>query len=381
MVEILDTTLREGEQSPDITFTIDEKIKIANMLDEFGVDIIEAGHPIVSRDVFKSIKEISNQNLNAEIMAHCRAMKKDIDSAIKCDVDWVGIFLCVKEDRLRNQFKMDTNAAIELIIDSIQYAKDHGLKVRFTPEDATRTDYSILTRVTREATQAGADRISIADTVGAMTPNKMYNLIKKLKADLSVKLNIHCHNDFGLATANALAAYEAGISTIDVSINGIGERVGITSISEICPILRIIYKEKNNWNLTLLTEMSQTLSKFCGIKINNNAPIIGKNAFSHKAGLHVSAVVQNPQNYEFFSPEIIGKKRNFIIDKMAGNQTLQQKIVDMGLKLSSNDKTRIMHYIKSKEKGTTSENEIIQILKNNTAIAKHLSIDDIFLGK
>jgi isopropylmalate/homocitrate/citramalate synthase len=368
MVEILDTTLREGEQSPNVTLTIDEKIKIANMLDEFGVDIIEAGHPIVSNDVFKAIKEISNQNLNAEIMAHCRAKKEDIDQAIKCDVDWVGIFLCVKEDRLKNQFKIDINKAISIIKESIQYAKDHGLKIRYTPEDATRTEYSVLIKVAREAVQAGADRISIADTVGAITPNNMYNLIKMLKTDIAAKLNIHCHNDFGLATANALAAYEAGISTIDVSINGVGERVGITSISEICPILHILYKEKNNWDLRLLVEMSQTLSRFCGTRLDDNSPIIGKNAFSHKAGLHVSAVVQNPENYEYFSPEIVGRKRNFIIDKMAGSNTLQQKISDMGLEINKDDGTRLMSYIKSKEKGTTSENEIIQILKDNTCI-------------
>jgi len=368
MVEILDTTLREGEQSPNVTFSREEKIKIAQMLDEFSVNIIEVGHPVVSDDIHKSVKEIANQNLNAEIMAHCRAMKKDIDSAIECDVDWVGIFLCVSKKRLSNQFKLDKTKAIDLITDAILYAKDHGLKVRYTPEDGTRTEIDRLIEVSREAIEAKVDRISIADTVGAMTPSQMYNLVKKMKSALQIKLNVHCHNDLGLATANALAAYEAGITTIDVTINGIGERVGITSISEICPILHTIYNVENKWKLTKLPEISKKVSDFCGTEIYHNTPIIGKNAFSHKAGLHVSAVIKNPEFYEFFSPNVIGKNRDFILDKMAGSNTLKQKVTSMGLEIDDKDSKKLMRYVKSKEKGLTSENEIIQILKNSSPI-------------
>lgn len=365
MIEILDTTLREGEQTPGVTFSVEEKLTIANLLDEFGVNIIEAGHPKVSDDVFKSVKLIANQDYKAEILAHCRAKKEDIDAAISCDVDWIGIFYCVSERRLKEHFKSDLEKAIDLITNAIEYAKDHGLKIRYTPEDATRTEYESLIKASKAAIDAGADRISIADTVGAITPIKMYNLIKKLKADLSVKINIHCHNDLGLATANSLAAFEAGATLIDVTVNGIGERVGITSLSEICLALNCFYQVKNNWKLDKLTQISQIVSEYSGINIPPNTPIVGENAFIHKAGLHVSAVLNNPTHYEIFPAELVGQKRNFVLDKMAGVHTVKQKLEEMKLENDKENVQKIINYAKLKEKGTVTDNEIFDIFTDN----------------
>ncbi|KYK32566.1 MAG: hypothetical protein AYK22_07375 [Thermoplasmatales archaeon SG8-52-3] len=361
MVEILDTTLREGEQAPGVTFSIEEKLSIANLLDDFGVDIIEAGHPIVSDDVFKSVKLISNQGYKADILAHCRAKKEDIDYAISCDVDWVGIFFCVSKKRLREHFNLDFQKAVEKITNTIEYAKDHGLKIRYTPEDSTRTEYEYLIHASNAAIEAGADRISIADTVGAMTPINMYNFVKKLKADLNVKINVHCHNDLGLAAANSLAAYEAGATLIDVTVNGIGERVGITSLSEICIALNCIYQVKNNWKLEKLTEISKKVSTYSEINIPPNMPIIGENAFLHKAGLHVSAVVNDPAHYELFPAELIGRKRDFILDKMSGINTVKKKLEKMKLDLNRVDLEKILNYAKQKRKGIVTENEILNI--------------------
>jgi 2-isopropylmalate synthase len=365
MVEILDTTLREGEQAPGVTFSIEEKLSIANLIDDFGVDIIEAGHPVVSEDVFRSVKEISNQGYNADILAHCRARKEDIDFAISCDVDCVGIFYCVSEKRLEQYFKTDLEKAIDQISSTISYAKDHGLKVRYTPEDSTRTEYENLIKVSKEAINAGADRISIADTVGAMTPINMYNLIKKIKEDLNVKINVHCHNDLGLATANALAAYEAGATLIDVTVNGIGERVGITSLSEICLALNCVYKIKNNWKLENLSQISQLVSDYSGVNIPPNMPIVGGNAFLHKAGLHVSAVVNNPSHYELFPADLIGRKRDFILDKMSGVQTVRKKLKEMNLSTDKVDVEKILNYAKLKSKGKVTDSEILNFLAEN----------------
>ncbi|UCD14506.1 MAG: homocitrate synthase [Thermoplasmatales archaeon] len=365
MVEILDSTLREGEQTPGVTFSVEEKITIASLLDEFGVDIIEAGHPRVSDDICRGVKEISNQGYKAEILAHCRAIKEDIDFARSCDVDWVGIFFCVSNQRLEQQFRSNLNRAINLITSTIEYAKEHGLKVRYTPEDATRTEYASLTKVSKAAIEAGADRISIADTVGAMTPIKMYEFVNKLKSDLKIKLNVHCHNDLGLATANSLAAYEAGATMIDVTVNGMGERVGITSLTELCIALHFIYKTKNNWKLDMLPELSHKVSEFSGMNISPNTPIVGKNAFLHNAGLHVAAVLNNPKHYEIFPAEIVGRKRSFVLDKMAGKQTIKQKLEQMKIAVCDNNITKIIHYVKSKEKGTVSDSEIMGILDNS----------------
>lgn len=365
MVEILDSTLREGEQTPGVTFSVDEKLTIASLLDEFGVDVIEAGHPRVSKDIFRGVKEISNQGYKAEILAHCRAMKEDIDVARSCDVDWVGIFFCVSNRRLEQQFRSKLDKAINLITDAIEYAKDQGLQVRYTPEDTVRTEYTSLIKVSKAAIEAGADRISIADTVGAMIPIKMHDLVKKLKSDLKVKLNVHCHNDLGLATANSLAAYEAGVTMIDVSVNGMGERVGITSLSELCLALYCIYETKNNWKLGMLPELSQKVSEFSGMNISPNTPIVGKNAFLHNAGLHVAAVINNPKHYEVFPAELVGRKRNFVLDKMAGIQTIKQKLEQMEIAVCDDNVTKIMHHVKSKEKGNVSDSEIIGILNNS----------------
>jgi 2-isopropylmalate synthase len=359
MVELLDTTLREGEQTPGVNFSVEEKLTIASLLDDFGVNIIEAGHPLVTDDIFRSVKLISNQGFNAEILAHCRAKIEDIDIAISCDVDWIGIFFCVSKKRLEQHFRLDLEKAIEKITNTIEYAKDHGLKVRYTPEDTTRTEYEYLIKISKAAIDAGADRISIADTVGAMTPISMYNFIRKIKADLNVKLNVHCHNDLGLATANSLAAYEAGVTLIDVTVNGIGERVGIASLSEICLALNCFYKVKNSWNLNILSQISQTVSEFSGLGIPPNMPIVGENAFSHKAGLHVSAVVNDPSHYELFPAELVGRKRNFILDKMSGANTVKQKLEEMNLKANSSDVQKIINYAKLKKKGSVTENEIL----------------------
>lgn len=365
MVQILDTTLREGEQTPGVTFSIDEKIIIANLLDDFKIDIIEAGHPIVSKDIYRGVKTIANQGYNAEILAHCRSLHEDIDLALTCDVDWVGIFFCVSNRRIEQQFRKNIEKITSQITDTIEYAKDHGLKVRYTPEDTVRTEYNTLLTVSQVAINAGADRISIADTVGAMTPLKMYNFIRRIKSDLNIELNVHCHNDLGMAIANAIAAYEAGISLIDVTVNGLGERVGITPISEICLALHSIYKTKNNWNFEILTELSQKVSEFSGINIPINAPIVGENAFTHNAGLHVAAVLHDPKFYEVFPAEIIGRKRKFVLDKMASIHTIRQKLKEVGVDPCEENVKRILDHVKSIEKGTISDDEMINLLKNH----------------
>lgn len=368
MIQILDSTLREGEQTPGVTFTVEEKLKIANLLDEFGVDIIEAGHPRVSADIYRGVKEISSQGFRSEILAHCRAINEDIDIARSCDVDWVGIFFCVSNRRLEKQFRSNIDEAIELVSNAVEYAKSYGLKVRYTPEDAVRTDYSSLIKISRAAMRAGADRISIADTVGAMTPTKMYELFKKLKSDLNVKLNVHCHNDLGLATANSLAAYEAGATTIDVSVNGLGERVGITPLSELCVALHCGYNIQNKWKLEMLPQISDFVSQYSGLYIAHNTPIVGQNAFLHNAGLHVAAVLNDPSFYEVIPAELVGKKRGFILDKMASVHTIKEKLKQMKIHSDEKNVNKIMEYAKSKEKGTITDYEIINLLNYNEIV-------------
>jgi 2-isopropylmalate synthase len=262
---------------------------------------------------------------------------------------------------MKMHLKTNLSNATENVVETIQYAKDHGLKVRYTPEDSVRTDYDSLLFACQAAISSGVDRISIADTVGAMSPSNMYKFFLKLKNDLDVELNVHCHNDLGLAVANALAAYEGGASLVDVTVNGLGERAGISSISEICIAFDTIYKEKNNWNFEVITELSNIVSKFSGINVPPNAPIIGENVFVHNAGLHVAAVIANLSFYEVFPAELIGRKRTFVLDKMASVHTIKQKLKQVGVPLCDKNISKVYNYAKLKEKGTISNDELLTL--------------------
>ncbi|MDO8627048.1 MAG: hypothetical protein Q7K42_01155, partial [Candidatus Diapherotrites archaeon] len=244
-MQILDTTLREGEQTRGVSFTFEQKKQIVETLDSFGVDIIELGHPVVSPNIKKAVKNLAKLKLHAETMAHARANLKDIDEAVDCGVDWVGIFISTSNIGIKTKYNYSKEQILEKITESVEYAKSRGLKVRYTPEDGTRTERDYLL----QAIHAGkkADRISIVDTVGTMTPSKFHELVKFVIKKSGKDLNVHCHNDFGLATANSLAAFEAGAKLSDVTINGLGERVGITPLSELTMALSQLHGVKKDW--------------------------------------------------------------------------------------------------------------------------------------
>ena len=196
---ILDTTLREGEQTPNVSFMVDEKLKFAQMIDDFGVEMIEAGHPSVSNQVYEAVRKIASENLNAEIVAHVRAVRSDIDTALRCDVDRIVIFLATSQVHLEDKLHFSQEKALDVITNEVQYAKDHGLNIRYTPEDSTRTGLDFLVKACNTAVEAGADRVSIADTVGISTPTSFSKLISHVHAKVNAKIDVHCHNDFGLA--------------------------------------------------------------------------------------------------------------------------------------------------------------------------------------
>ncbi len=312
MVFILDTTLREGEQTKIVKFTKEQKIEIAKLLDDFGVDKIEAGHPIISKRDFECVKAVAESKLKAEILGHARANLEDIDAVANAGCNWVGIFCGINE--LSRTYKLNGKSTEEvylMIREAIMYAKRKGLKVRYTIEDATRTPIENLIEVALLAKKARADILSIADTVGCATPESIFEIISKLKQKTDIPLEVHCHNDLGLALANALAAYKAGVDTIDVSINGIGERAGIVSIAELCAVLKLKYNE-DKWDLSKLQKLSEKVIKYTKLKPDEFRPIIGKNVFTHKADLHIKAVKKNPSTYEFINPKNVGRTRKIL---------------------------------------------------------------------
>ncbi|MCI4626901.1 MAG: hypothetical protein L3V56_13225 [Candidatus Magnetoovum sp. WYHC-5] len=308
MIKILDTTLREGEQSRGVSFSLEQKIEIARLLDEFGVDYIEAGHPAVSTEMRNTVTTISSLGLRAEIVAHARAKIEDIKAAIECKVPWVGIFIGINEVSLKYKYNLQKSQVYELIRISINYAKDNGLKVRLTIEDATRTETAEIIELCQFVDGLGVDRISIADTVGVAVPSMFYNLIRQIKAQTKVDLHVHCHNDFGMAVANAIAAFEGGAVVIDTAVNGLGERAGIATLAEVCTALYSLFGIRKGWRLDLLPFISKQVALFANIPLNPKMPIVGDDAFYHKGKLHVNAVSKYSGCYEPISPEIVGRQ-------------------------------------------------------------------------
>ena len=364
-IEILDSTLREGEQTPGVSFSIREKIVLAKKLDLFGVDFIELGHPAVSSDVYEAVEMLNDLELNAKKMVHGRAMKSDINDALAIGVEWMGIFYGTSPISLKHKFNIDQKKALNRIESAIKYGKDQGLKLRFTAEDASRTEISFLIKIGQLAQLAGADRFSIADTVGCLTPTKTKILIDAITKELDIPLHIHCHNDYGMATANAISALESGAKCVDVTVNGLGERCGLSSMAELVTSLINLYKIYRNWNLSLIPELTELVTEFSNFKFQDNQPLIGKNAFTHKSGLHVKAVLNNPYSYESINPSLLNRTRKFVIDKYTGDAAIFNKFCSLGISLSKQDVQIIMKHIKSRpDKVYWSDDELISIAKS-----------------
>jgi 2-isopropylmalate synthase len=316
-IYLLDSTLREGEQAPGVTFTHRQRLQIAWMLDYFGVDAIEIS-PIVSPDHMRSTKEIIGAGLEANIVAHVRALKSDVDEALKCDAKWIAMYHSVSDIHLNYKLRVSREEAVRRSVEAVEYAKNHGLKMRFTLEDASRAEPEFLKMFARSVAEAGATRIGLPDTVGAMRPQGMFKMVKMVSDEIDKPIDVHCHNDLGLALANSLAGVEAGADQIHVTINGLGERVGITPLAEAAVALKIFYGAKLDVRLNMLTELSQLVETYTGVKTHPMAPLVGVNAYKHKAGTHVAAVLRSRAAYELLQPKVVGNRRRIIIGELSG---------------------------------------------------------------
>jgi isopropylmalate/homocitrate/citramalate synthase len=318
-VSILDSTLREGEQHPGVSFTVKQRIQIAWMLDYFGVDQIEIS-PVISKDHEQATKMIIKAGLKADILAHCRAIKQDIDVALACDAEWVATYMSVSDVQLRSKLKIGREEAFSRAMQVVDYIRAHGLKARFTLEDASRAEPEFLKSIAKAISNAGIERISIPDTVGIMLPRGMYNLVSMVKdsIDPRTKIDVHCHNDLGLALANALAGVDAGADQIHVTIDGIGERNGIPALAEVAVILTMLYKCRNDLRLDMLKDLSRLIEQYTGIKTPESKPIVGDSAFKHKAGTHLAAVLRDPRAYEIIDPRSVGNRRRIVFGELAG---------------------------------------------------------------
>lgn len=316
-IRILDSTLREGEQHPGVSFTNKQRIQIAWMLDYFGVDQIEIS-PVVSNDHKDATKTIIKQGLKADIVSHGRALKEDIDMSLSCDAKWCAAYLGVSDIHLHDKLRITREQAMERAVETVEYAKSHGLKIRFTVEDGSRTDPGFLLKMCKAIEEAGVDRISLPDTVGILRPIGMFNFVKKVRDAVDVSLDAHVHNDIGFALANAFAACDAGVDQIHTTIDGIGERTGIPSLAEVAVALTYLYKSPNDFRLDMLLDLSKLIEDYTSIKPYDSKPVVGSSAYKHKAGTHLAAILRNPASYEPIPPRSVGNRRRIVFGELAG---------------------------------------------------------------
>ncbi len=349
-VRIFDTTLRDGEQTPGISLSPDQKLEIAKKLDMLGVDAIEAGFPVISAGEARAVKMIAGEGLSCDICGLARAGRRDIDAAIDSGLDYVHIFIATSDIHLKYKLKMTREQAMEKAADAISYAKSHGLQVEFSAEDATRTDRSFLEQAYRQAADAGADRVDIPDTVGYSTPQYMAEITRDAAGAAGVPVSVHCHNDFGLAVANALAGIMAGAQCAHVTINGIGERAGNASLEELAMALQCLQHEKKfetGINSELIYETSRFISKIAGIDVQPNKAIVGDNAFGHESGIHTHGVLSNPLTYEPIKPELVGRKRWMQVGKHAGVHGMNAMLGEYGIRPSGEQAKDILDVVKN----------------------------------
>jgi 2-isopropylmalate synthase len=330
-IRIFDTTLRDGEQTPGVSFTPEEKIEIATRLDKLGVDTIEAGFPSASKGEEKALRDLVNAGLKAEVCGLTRTLKSDIDAALSCDVGYIHTFISTSEVQMKHALNMTPKQVLEAAVNSVQYIKGHGVICEFSPMDATRTDLDFLKKICKAAEEAGADRINIPDTVGITAPQSMEKLIRGLTAVVKTPLSVHCHNDFGLAVANSLAGVVGGATQVHVAVNGLGERAGNASLEEVVMGLHLVYNRKTGIDTQLLYGTSRLVSRLTGVVIQPNKAIVGENAFAHESGIHTRGVTVKPLTFEPFSPEIVGRRRKLIAGKLAGKHGIKAELEESGI--------------------------------------------------
>lgn len=370
-VWIFDTTLRDGEQTPGLTFTIDEKIEIASKLNELGVPKIEASFAISSDGEAEATKKIVGLGLSSIITTLARPLKEDIDKALWCDVPYIHIFISTSDLHIQTMMKTTREDVLKQTVEGIEYARAHGLRVEYSPQDATRTDMSFLIKICKAAENAGAEMLNIPDTVGVMTPRQTFEFFSELKKNTRVPLSAHAHNDLGQAVANTLAAIEAGAEQAHVCVNGLGERAGNASLEQVAVCLAAQYEIETGLHYEKISETSDLVQRLSGIYLPPMSPIVGDNAFTHESGIHVHGLLSHSGNYEILSPAFVGKKRRLVAGKHAGRHGIENMIQDMGLNPSKEQLKEIAARVKTIGDSGKSvmDTDLYAIAKNVMSIA------------
>ncbi|MBX5491161.1 MAG: 2-isopropylmalate synthase [Chloroflexi bacterium] len=397
-VIIFDTTLRDGEQSPGASLNSDEKLEIAQQLARLGVDVIEAGFPIASPDDFEAVRRIAREVKGPIIAGLARAKPEDIDrcweAVREAERPRIHTFLSTSDIHLSHQFRMSRERALEEAVAMVRRAKSYCEDVEFSPMDATRSDREYLYRVLEAVIEAGATTLNIADTVGYITPDEMYSLIKgmfeRVRGIEKVVVSVHCHNDLGMAVANSLAGVRAGARQVECTINGIGERAGNTSLEEIVMALNTradVYGLTTNIDTTQILKTSRLVSSLTGIPVQPNKAVVGSNAFAHESGIHQDGVLKERSTYEIMRAEQVGyASNNLVLGKHSGRHALRVRLQELGYQLTPEELNRA--FVRFKEladkKKEVSDRDLEAIMADElrqTTETYHLDLVQVLCGE
>ena len=366
-LKVVDTTLRDGEQTAGVVLANSEKIMIAEMLSDLGINQLEVGIPTMGGDEKDAIKQIVKKNLKSSIMAWNRAVVSDIEQSIDCGVDAVAISISVSDIHIQNKLKTSREWVIENMVKATEFAKKNGLYVSVNGEDASRADEDFLIEFIEAAKQAGADRFRFCDTVGVMDPFTIRNKIERIYNKTKFDIEMHTHNDFGMATANAIGGVLGGANYVGVTVNGLGERAGNAALEEVLMSLIHVLKCHSNIDTRRFKELSEYVSRASGRELPAWKAIVGSNMFRHESGIHADGALKDPKNYEAFDPSEVGLERQIVIGKHSGRAAVVNKFREYDIELDDEVASRVLDVVRStsvKLKRSLFDKELVFIYKD-----------------
>jgi homocitrate synthase NifV len=375
-IRINDTTLRDGEQTAGVAFTIEEKVALAVLMDEIGIHELEVGIPAMGNEEAIAIKQIAQMGLKADIIGWNRAVRSDIEASIACGLKRVHISIPVSEIQINAKFGGNFQQVSNLLRDSISFAVDHGLFVAVGGEDSSRADQSFLLDIVLAAQDWGASRFRFCDTVGILDPGTTSRMVGNLAAKIQIPIEMHTHNDFGLAAANALAGIQAGATSVNTTVNGLGERAGNAALEEIVMILKRLYHQDLAIDTCRFRELSGLVAQASGYDVPPWKAIVGENTFVHESGIHAHGVLKNPHTYEPFSPEEVGRERKLVLGKHSGRHLVSNVLQQYGITLTHEEAQSVLDQVRSLsirvKRGLTNE-ELLNLVPIGIKQPVHVS--------
>ena len=370
-IYINDTTLRDDEQAAGVAFSLEEKVAIATFLDTIGVQEMEVGIPAMGREEAQAIRTISNLGLKAHILGWNRAVLSDIQASIHCGLKRIHISVPVSDIQIQVKFQGRWTKMFEQLRDAINFAHHHGLEVSVGGEDSSRADAAFLLDAAQFAQEWGAFRFRFCDTVGILDPFITFDKVQKLVTSLDIPVEMHTHNDLGLATANALAGVRAGAASINTTVNGLGERAGNAALEEVVMALRQVYGLKTTVQTERLLELSHLVANTINCPVPPWKAIVGANTFAHESGIHAHGVLQNPSTYEPFDPKDVGWQRRFVIGKHSGRHLLRQVLQNYGVQLDAQNSQSLLDAVRdlsTQLKRSLTVDELLTLSQEHTVV-------------